>query len=406
MTLHPKVIDLKLDRVYRLLEALGNPHHRLPPVIHIAGTNGKGSTLAYIRSALEAAGLSCHHYVSPHLVRFHERITLAGELISEEALTEVLERCEAANDGAPITYFEITTCAAFLAFSEVEANYCLLETGLGGRLDATNVIDQPALTIISAISHDHSQFLGDTLVEIAGEKAGILKPAVPAVITHQPPEVMARLSEAPAEPMLRQGHEWSYDGERLTVFDRTYDLNIRPSLLGAHQQQNAELAAASLVTLNDPRISLEAIETGITSAEWLGRLSQVTDGPWLKLLGQEQSLWIDGGHNRAAGEALAAFARERWNDQPLHLIYGMLNTKDADGFLAPLAEIADSVSAVQIPEQINSLSADEAATAHPNAQPQAGLKAAIETAQSKSPSRVLVAGSLYLIGWMLAQTEV
>ncbi len=340
--LHPKLIDLSLGRVERLLAALGNPQDRLPPVVHVAGTNGKGSTVATLRACLEAGGWRVHAYISPHLVRFHERIRLAGELIEEEALLALLEECERANRGEPITYFEITTAAAFLAFSRTPADIVLLETGLGGRLDATNVVRRPAATAITPISLDHQAFLGDTIAAIAGEKAGILKSGAPAIIGPQMPEaaaVFAAHAAAVGAPLLRFGQEWrctaTGDGMRYEGPGWRYDLPL-PSLPGAHQIINAGTAIACLEQLTGFQIAGEAIARGLRRIDWPARLQRLTHGPLVEMLPEGSELWLDGGHNPGAGAALAAMAAG-WHDRPLDLVVGMLNTKDAAGFLAPLA---------------------------------------------------------------------
>ena len=302
MALHPKIIDLTLDRVWRLLDRLGNPQNDLPPVIHIAGTNGKGSTQAMIRAGLEAAGKRVHAYTSPHLARFHERIRLAGELISEEYLTEVLDECYAANGDESITYFEITTVAAILAFARTPADYVLLEVGLGGRLDATNVVAKPALTIITPVSYDHPQFLGETVAEIAGEKAGIIKRLVPCVVARQQDEAM-EVIEARAEglfaPLIAEGQQWHVQEERgRTVYqDETGLLDLpAPSLMGAHQFQNAGVAIAALRHLGFDNAACEA---AVTQATWPARMQKLKAGPLLDGA-PDAEFWLDGGHNRNA----------------------------------------------------------------------------------------------------------
>ncbi|MDX1782125.1 MAG: Mur ligase family protein, partial [Thalassovita sp.] len=291
MALHPKVIDLVLDRVWRLLEALDNPQDKLPPVIHIAGTNGKGSTQAMIRAGLEAAGKRVHAYTSPHLARFHERIRLAGELITEDHLTAVLDECYAANGGADITYFEITTCAAILAMSRVQADYTLLEVGLGGRLDATNVIAQPELTIITPVSIDHEQFLGDTLTKIAGEKAGIIKRGVPCVVGPQPDEAMEVIEATAARlgaPLIAHGQHWHAFEERgrLIFQDERGLLDLPPpALLGAHQIQNAGAAIAALRTLGADEAACEA---AMVNAEWPARMQRLKTGPLVEAAGNAE----------------------------------------------------------------------------------------------------------------------
>ncbi|UOA33447.1 Folylpolyglutamate synthase [Sulfitobacter sp. DSM 110093] len=409
MALHPKIIDLTLDRMWRLLEALGNPQNDLPPVIHIAGTNGKGSTQAMIRAGLEAAGKTVHAYTSPHLARFHERIRVAGQLISEPDLAAVLDECHAANNGEEITYFEITTCAAILAFSRVPADYTLLEVGLGGRLDATNVID-PVLTVITPVSVDHQQYLGDTLAEIAGEKAGIIKRLVPCVVGPQE-EIALEVIEGRAArlgaPLLAYGQQWHVGPEagRMVYQDETGLLDLpRPNLLGAHQIQNAGAALAALRHLG---IGPEACEAAVTQAQWPARMQRLSDGP-LAGRAPEGELWLDGGHNPAAGLALAAALAEM-PKRPMHLICGMLNTKDIAGYLRPLAAEAVSLTAVSIP--------GEAATLPAKATADAAREVGIETAEAESVTaaleaiiarephaRVLICGSLYLAGSVLRES--
>ena len=334
MALHPKIIDLTLDRVWRLLARLGNPQDALPPVIHIAGTNGKGSTLAMIRAGIEAAGQSAHAYTSPHLARFHERIRLAGDLIAEDHLAATLDECEAANGGVPITYFEITTCAALLAMSRVQADVTLLEVGLGGRLDATNVVARPALTVITPVSMDHEAFLGDTLAAIAGEKAGILKRGVPCVVGPQAEPAMAVIEARAARlgaPLLAHGQHWQVAQERgrLIYHDEhgLCDLPL-PNLPGAHQVENAGVALAALRAHG---LGEAACEGAVTRADWPARLQRLTTGPLVAAAGVAE-LWLDGGHNPAAGQALARHLQAR-APRPVHLVCGMLNTKDVAGYL-------------------------------------------------------------------------
>ncbi len=411
--LHPKVIDLSLERIERLLARLGHPERKLPPVVHVAGTNGKGSTVAYLRAMAEAAGLRVHAYTSPHLVRFHERIRLAGALIGEDALSALLDECERANGDAPITFFEVTTAAAFLAFARTPADLLLLEVGLGGRLDATNVIDRPALSIITPVSIDHVQFLGETLTAIAGEKAGILKPGAACVVGPQPPEAAAAIEKRAREagaPLLRHGAEWhverTVDGFTYRGGARRIDLP-RPILSGAHQIVNAGMAVAAVDALTGRfAIGDSAIRKGLQSAEWPARLQHLTRGPLVQRLPSGWELWLDGGHNPAAGEVLAETARA-WRDRPLHLVVGMINTKDVAGFLRPLAPYAASLTALTIPGNPSAVPPEEiAAASHalglaartaPDAD--AALK---HIAATGGTGRVLICGSLYLAGTVLA----
>ena len=415
MQLHPKKIDLSLDRILRLLAALGDPHDKLPPVIHVAGTKGKGSTVAIMRACLEAAGYRVHAYTSPHLVRFHERIRLAGRLIDEDALIAVLDECERANRGLPITFFEITNAAAFLAFARVPADIVLLEVGVGGRLDSTNVVHHPAVTAITPVSLDHQAFLGDTVAAIAGEKAGILKPGVVGVIAPQPQEaerVIAGRAAAIGSPLYRSGREWRcaaaprgmrYEGERWRL-----DLPL-PSLLGAHQILNAGTAIACLEQLAGFVVREAAIADGLRHIDWPARLQHLARGPLLAMLPSGWDLWLDGGHNPAAGEALAAVGAD-WRDRPLDLVVGMLNTKDAAGFLAPLAPHARSLRAVTIPGEDNPLPAEAivaaAASVGISAAPAGSIAAALrDIIDQPGPARVLICGSLHLAGVVLAENR-
>jgi dihydrofolate synthase/folylpolyglutamate synthase len=335
------VIDLSLGRTERLLAKLGHPEHSLPPIAHVAGTNGKGSTVAYLAAMAKAAGLKAHAYISPHLVRFHERITIAGRLIEEDALVTLLEECEAANAGEPITFFEITTAAAFLAFARKPADLCLLEVGLGGRFDSTNVIARPAVCAITPVSIDHVGFLGDTIEKIAFEKAGILKPGVTAVIGRQEPAVLSVIATRAKDV-----------GAALRVFGRDYDATglPTPSLVGAHQFDNAAIAreCGKILGLSDA-----AIRTGIETAVWPGRLQRLGERD-----GHE--LWLDGGHNPAAAAALAEVLRA-WGKT--WLVFGMLNTRKPEEFLAPLASHIAGLRAVTIPGEKNALLAEDLAAA-------------------------------------------
>lgn len=411
MSLHPKVIDLVLDRVWRLLGALDNPQDKLPPVIHIAGTNGKGSTQAMIRAGLEGAGNSVHAYTSPHLARFHERIRLAGELISEIALQDILEECERANNGENITYFEITTVAGLLAFSRTPADYTLLEVGLGGILDATNVVDKPALTVITPISIDHTQFLGDTIEQIAAEKAGIIKRGVPCVVGPQTDaalEVIEARAARLGAPLLVYGQHWHVGEEhgRLIYQDETglRDLPL-PVLIGKHQVQNAGIALAALRHLEMPDVALEA---AVTKAEWPARMQRLKAGPLIDAAPQGE-IWLDGGHNPAAGLALAE-AMDRLPKRPTYLICGMLNTKDITGYLKPLARHSETLFAVSIPGETATLTSAETAGFAQDAGmigvKSESVQAALETIVARDPqARVLICGSLYLAGTILRENS-
>ena len=406
--LHPKSIDLVLDRCHRLLAALGHPERRLPPVIHVAGTNGKGSTLATIRAGLEAAGETCHVYTSPHLARFHERIRVAGDLIAEPALADVLAECEAANGDAPITFFEITTAAALLAFARNPADWTLLEVGLGGRLDATNVVNRPALTIVTPVSMDHEAWLGDTLPLIAAEKAGILKRGVPCVVGPQHPDALDVIEARAARlgaPLLVHGQHWHVAEERGRLIfqdeDGLMDLPL-PRLIGRHQVENAGAAIAALRRLGRGH----AAEAAVTRAEWPARLQRLRRGPLVQAAATCE-LWLDGGHNPGAGAALAE-ALTRLPPRPLHLVCGMLRTKDAAGYMAPLAPLAARLHAVTIPGEAATLAAAETAAAAARA----GLpatevdtpRAAVEAIAAEHPdARILICGSLYLAGHVLRE---
>lgn len=413
--LHPKLIDLSLGRVERLLTALGNPQDNLPPVIHLAGTNGKGSTIATLRACLEAGGYRVHAYTSPHLVRFHERIRLNGRLIEEGALIALLEECEHANGGIPITYFEITTAVAFLAFARSPADIVLLETGLGGRLDATNVIRRPAVTAITPISLDHQAFLGDTIAEIAGEKAGILKPHAPAVVGPQLNEaeaVIKACAQRVEAPLFRWQCEWRCDtagnGMRFSGEHWRLDLPL-PSLLGAHQIINTGTALACLEQLREFSLSPEAIAEGLGHIEWPARLQRLTRGPLVEMMSGGWELWLDGGHNPGAGMILADVGAG-WRDRPFYLVVGMLNTKDAAGFLAPLAPYVKTMASVTIPGEQNPLPAEAIAAAARSVGMNATAASSVEDAltgfATRVPSgRVLICGSLHFAGRVLAENN-
>ena len=409
MALHPKVIDLTLDRVWRLLSAVGDPQDHLPPVIHVAGTNGKGSTQAMIRAGLEQGGSVVHAYTSPHLARFHERIRLAGDLITEPALTDVLDRCYHANGTDPITYFEITTVAALLAFAETPADYTLLEVGLGGRLDATNVVARPAMTIITPVDLDHQQYLGNTLAAIAGEKSGIIKRGVACLVGPQHPESMDVIEAVAARngaPLLAYGQHWhvSTEHDRLIYQDDRGLLDLPlPNLPGPHQVMNAGAAIAALRHLGKDEAACEA---AITRAYWPARMEKLTKGALVDLAAPAE-LWLDGGHNPAAGVALAATLRAQ-SPRPTHLICGMLNTKDIAGYLRPLAGIAQSLTAVSIPGEANTIPAEDtarfAADVGLPASTAASVQDAITAIRAAHPqARILICGSLYLAGHVMRE---
>ncbi|WP_372837522.1 folylpolyglutamate synthase/dihydrofolate synthase family protein [Phaeovulum sp.] len=409
MTLHPKIIDLTLDRVERLLAALGHPEAAIPPVIHIAGTNGKGSTQAMMRAGMEAAGKTVHAYTSPHLARFHERIRIAGKIIPEPQLVALLDECEQANLGQPITFFEITTCAAFLGFARTAADYTLLEVGLGGRLDATNVLPRPALCVITPVSIDHQQYLGETLPEIAGEKAGILKRGVPCVVGPQATDALAVIEARAARlgcPLLVHGQHWHASEERgrLIYQDETglLDLSL-PNLPGPHQIENAGAAIAALRHLG---FDDAACEAAVSRAEWPARMQRLTRGPLVEAAPLAE-LWLDGGHNPAGGQAIAA-TLARMPRRPTHLVVGMLNTKDIAGYLRPLAAQAATLTAVSIPGEPNTLSATETEAAAKavgiTASTADSVLAAVRAISAAEPrARILICGSLYLAGGVLRE---
>lgn len=407
--LHPKLIDLSLGRMQRCLDALGNPERRLPPVVHVAGTNGKGSTCAFLRAIAEAAGLRVHVYTSPHLVRFHERIRLAGELVSEAALSAALEHVERVNGGEPITVFEVTTAVAFHLFATVPADLLVLEVGLGGRLDATNVVERPAATAITSVSMDHMDFLGDTLGRIAFEKAGIMKPGVPCATGAQPAEaaeVIGRAATGCGATLLARGRDWDVarhaDGT-LTWRDATAALDLpRPGLPGPHQADNAGIAVAALRAWNPPWLSDDAIRAGVTRAEWPARMQRLT-GRLAALLPEGWELWLDGGHNAGAGLAIADHLAQSFADRPLHVLVGMKGGKQSAEFLAPIVPRATTLWAVREPGQHLAMPLAAIVAASGGIAREGGT--VVETLQALPkdgpPARVLVCGSLYLAGEVL-----
>jgi dihydrofolate synthase/folylpolyglutamate synthase len=409
--LHPRAIDLSLARIERLLAALGHPEQRLAPVVHIAGTNGKGSTLAMLDAMLQSDGRRVQRYISPHLVHFNERFLFDGAPIDEPALAEVLEHCERINLGLPITEFEITTAAAFLAFADRPADLLLIETGLGGRLDATNVIT-PRLTALAPISLDHQSFLGERLAQIAFEKAGILKPGVPCIVGPQPAEALAVIEARAAEvgaPSQVHGRHWlaRRAGDRLLVESggRTLDLPL-PALAGAHQIDNAGLAVVCALALRDLAPGRDAIAAGLRSARWPARLQHLARGPLVERLPAGSALWLDGGHNPAAACALADGLKNH-DPRPWHLVVGMLRTKDQRGFLAPLAPLARSIRTVPVPDEPATwdpaAAADWLRESGADATPAASVDAALAALAEVEPQplRVLICGSLYLAGHVL-----
>ena len=419
LELHPKRIDLSLDRMWRLLDRLGHPEERLPPVVHVAGTNGKGSVIAYLRAMMERAGLTAHVYTSPHLVRFHERIRLGraggGELIGEASLASLLQECEAANGSEPITFFEITTAAALLAFAREPADVLLLEVGLGGRLDATNVVARPRLCVITTVDYDHQHFLGDTLSAIAGEKAGILKPGVPAVIGPQSDEGLVTIERIAAElraPLAIAGQDWQALEQHgaLVYQDESGLLDLPlPLLPGRFQIDNAGTAVAAARALGDARIGLAEISAGLVLPHWPARMQRLGPGALRDLVSDDVEIWLDGGHNPAAGRAVAQSMADL-NDRvprPLVLITGMLKTKEAAGFLRPFAGLAAEVIAVTIPGEDNALPAGLLKRIAEGEDLRAETAASIEEAVRRAgampgPVRILICGSLYLAGRVLA----
>lgn len=412
--LHPKAIDLSLDRVRRLMADLGDPQDRLPPAIVVAGTNGKGSTIATLRAILEAARRRVHVYTSPHLVRFNERIRLAGAPIDEAALAATLEEVETVNAGRPITFFEVTTAAAFLAFSRTPADAVLLEVGMGGRLDATNIVPRPAATAIAPVSFDHTQYLGDTLAKIAAEKAGILRAGVIAAIGPQPAAAAEAIAARAADigaTLFRHGVEWQvtptargfrYEGKRRLELPP-------PALAGRHQLDNAGLALAVLDHLPVLAADENAIRVGVGRIDWPARLQCLTRGPIVAALPAGWTVFIDGGHNDAAAEVLARWAADIRDDRPLDVVIGMLTTKDPQSFLHRLAPHVRRARAVRIPNEPLAHSAEAivaaAQAASVDAAPASSVAAAIAAlaADDSGPARVLICGSLYLAGAVLQE---
>jgi dihydrofolate synthase/folylpolyglutamate synthase len=418
-SLHPQLIDLSLDRTLRLLDALGRPQDRLPPVIHVAGTNGKGSTVAFLRAIAEAAGMTVHVLTSPHLVRFAERIRVAGTLIEETALADILERVEAANAGQPITFFEITTVAALLAFAETPADLCLIEVGLGGRFDATNVIDAPDVAVITPVDYDHQDFLGSELSRIAWEKAGIIKAGRPVVVAHQSAEA-ALVIEAEAErlgaPLILAGRDFDAFGQagRLVFQNDRGLIDLPPpNLFGPHQFGNAGVAVAAALALNDPRIDEAALAAGVSHAVWPARMQRLTDGPLAdKAKVRGGDLWLDGGHNPHAARALADAAEGlRARDRrPLALIVGLLKRKDARrvfrafaGLDARIIVTGFEADAAAPPADLVQAARDEGLTVESADDVQAALDLALG-AGGPAP-HILICGSLYLAGEVLAMSE-
>jgi dihydrofolate synthase/folylpolyglutamate synthase len=418
--LHPAKIDLSLERIQRLLEKLGHPERKLPPVIHVAGTNGKGSTLAYLRATLEAAGLRVHAYTSPYLVRVNECYRLGrvsgGVLVSDEELTASLRRCEAANDGAPVTVFESKTAAAFCLFADNPADVVLLEVGLGGRLDATNAIEKPLASVITPISMDHMEFLGPTLTSIAGEKAAIIKRGAPVVCAEQADETMAVIEKEALRlraPLFAAGQQWhvSVERGRLVYQDERGLMDLAaPKLFGRHQFDNAGLAIATLRATDAFRINQAAFEAGIIGAEWPARMQRLTTGRLMALAPAGSEIWLDGGHNAAGGRVAAAALGDLEERVPrqLVIIAGMMANKDAGGFLANFAGQTRHIIAVPIPGEDKAMPPDRLADAARQLGMRVEISDGIEAALTslarlayQAPPRILITGSLYLAGHVL-----
>ena len=395
-------MDLSLDRLLGLLAKLGNPERRLPPVIHVAGTNGKGSTCAFLRAIGEAAGMRVHVFTSPHLVRFNERFRVAGDIVSDDVLNAAIAHIEAVNAGEPITLFEVITAAAFHMFAAEPADLCVLEVGLGGRSDATNVIPPPAATAIASISMDHKELLGDTLVLIAAEKAGIMKPNVPVAIGAQPPEVEAVLLAHAAQvgaPVVLRGREWSIEPFRFSDSRGSLALPAL-GLAGPHQWDNAGIAIAAMRATGLP-VPDTAFAAGAARAEWPARLQRLR-GRLAAKLPPDWELWLDGGHNPGAGAALSEQLRG-WADRPVHLIVGLNQAKDGAGFLRPLIPHATTVWAIAEPDQHAAMPVEQVIAASGGiARSGPTLADALrQLPRGRGPVRVLICGSLYLAGEIL-----
>jgi dihydrofolate synthase/folylpolyglutamate synthase len=416
--LHPNKIDLTLDRMQRILARLDHPERKLPPVIHVAGTNGKGSTVAYLRAILEAAGLKVHVYTSPYLVRLNECVRLAGTLVGDDALRDALLECERANGGEPITEFEMKTAAAFLLFAKVPADVLLLEVGLGGRLDSTNVVETPLACVITPIGIDHIEFLGNTLIQIAGEKAGIIKRGVPVISAEQLPEAQAVIEQRAKQmrsPLHAAGQDWhvSVERGRLVYQDERGLLDLAaPRLFGRHQFDNAGLAIATLRMQTLFRIDNAAYERGVAGAEWPARMQRLTSGKLIDQAPRDAEVWLDGGHNADGGRVAAAALGdlEERVSRPLVLVVGMMGNKDAKGFLANFAGLTRHIIVVPIPDTENAMPPDVLADAvralgmRVEAAP--NVAAALQSLSRLAyeiPPRILIAGSLYLAGHVLAE---
>ncbi|HZF96541.1 MAG TPA: folylpolyglutamate synthase/dihydrofolate synthase family protein [Allosphingosinicella sp.] len=416
--LSPGANTLGLERIAALLARLGNPERRLPPVLHVAGTNGKGSTCAFLRAAVEAAGLTAHVYTSPHLVRFNERIRLAGKLIEDDALAALLAETLDAADGV-VSFFEATTAAAFLAFSRTPADACIVEVGLGGRLDATNVLPAPAVCGIAQLGLDHQAFLGDRIEQVASEKAGIAKNNVPLVTHHYPPAVADRIGEAAAKAgahWLPRGGKWDASVYQKQLHYRdaagTLDLPL-PRLRGAHQAMNAALAVAMLRHQQALRIPEIALKAAMGWADWPARLQRLAAGPLHALLPTDAELWLDGGHNPAAARAVADYFRAHVPaDRPFHIVFGLLANKDVAGVLKPFQGRSVTFHPIPVAAHEHHAPAELARAAGESglgAVPAAGVEEALSWiarhADRARPPIVLIFGSLYLAGEILRKNE-
>ena len=419
--LHPNRIDLSLERMHRLLEGLDHPERKLPPVIHVAGTNGKGSTVAYLRAILEAAGLRVHAYTSPYLVRVNECFRLGrvggGVLVGDDELRDALEHCERVNAGAPLTFFEAKTAAAFCLFAQHAADVLLLEVGLGGRLDSTNVVDAPVATVIAPISMDHTEFLGDSLSAIAGEKAAIIKRHAPVISAEQAVEalvVIEQQAKRQRAPLYAAGQQWHVGVEcgRLVYQDDRGLMDLAaPRLFGRHQFDNAGLAIATLRAIETFKIGHAAFEAGIVNAEWPARMQRLSAGALIEMGPQGSEIWLDGGHNAEGGRVTAAALGdlEERVSRPLVVITGMMASKDATAFLANFAGLTRHIIAVPIPGEANAMAperlADAARALGMRVEISAGIEAALRTLARLAyevPPRILITGSLYLAGHVLA----
>ena len=420
MQIHPKGFDLSLGRIRDLLEKLDNPQDKLPPVIHVAGTNGKGSTIAFTRAILEAAGLRVHVDTSPHLVNWHERFRIAGTLVEDAVLSDAIHRVAVANDNQPITVFEILTAVAFLLFSEHPADACLVEVGLGGRFDSTNVIDKTDISVITPVSLDHEAFLGDTLAKIAFEKAGIIKPGVPVIIGDQEDDALDVIIRQAARnrastQIAGQTYTAMRENGRLVYQDETALLDLAlPRLAGEHQIANAATAITAcrlFCEIRKFRLTNAMIEKGLQTAEWPARMQHLTHGTLIEAIPETCDVWLDGGHNPSAGAMAAQFLSdlEERDPRPLTMICGMLDTKDTSGYFAQFETIAERVITVPIlsseagvdPEIL----ADQAESAGLPAIAAPSLKQALHMVDGSEPNRILICGSLYLAGDMLDQND-